>query len=245
MTRRSFTVLAGEVEAKTVVLRGKRAAHFRKAFGGHANGPADGKAIELLTDDGKIISVLPEKMTPELVELRVVSQGKSPVPPAELILAAAIIKPRKMDFLVEKAAELGVTKLIPLITARTMGGGGASANRLQRWRGKALSAGSMNDRPYPTVVEPPRQLKTLVAAGTQTMLVLHATGDKGLGQALKKKPLGDLVLVVGPEGDLTGEELTVMRENGAELVSLGEQVLRAETAALAGLAIVNSIWHWA
>jgi 16S rRNA (uracil1498-N3)-methyltransferase len=237
MTRRSFTLSADEIQGDTILLRGRRAAHFRKAFGKRLAGAADSSAVELLVEDGSVIEAVLEELSSASISLRCLSRKMAAGPDRQLILAAAIIKPRKMDFLVEQAAELGVTRLIPLRTARTITAPGAavSPNRLERWRGKALSARAMNDRPYPTTVEAPQDICSLTAGDGLKMLVLHASGSNPLSLILKRTSPGDLILVVGPEGDLTAEELSVLDAKGAERACLGKDILRAETAALAAV----------
>ncbi len=240
MTRRSFALLADELSDNTIVLRGKRRAHFLKVFP-----DAKTKNMELLAADGRVFAArLVNSGRDELI-LQVVSSDVVASPSFVLTLAAAILKPRKMDFLVEKAAELGVSRVLPLITARTMAVGkdGPGDSRLARWRGKAAGATAMNERPWLTRVMEACPITSLVFPAAERVLVLSAQGQLGLRRALRGGPQ-DLTLVVGPEGDFAPDELRMLKENGAELVRLGDEILRAETASLAALAVINAEWRW-
>ena len=241
MTRRSFNITADELQGDTIILRGRRRAHFLKA-----HRAATGGELELVGPGGELISArLRARGGAKLVlEVSGVAGGSSPV--HELVLAAAVLKPKKMEFLVEKAAELGATCILPLLTARTVaaGKGGAGSTRLSRWRAKAREAAAMNRRPRVSRVLEPCPLGRLELLRGGTTLVLVADASLTLSAALRRGRQKDLMLVVGPEGDFTPAELAALVERGARTVRLGGEVLRAETAAISALAIVNSLWEW-
>jgi 16S rRNA (uracil1498-N3)-methyltransferase len=156
---------------------------------------------------------------------------------SELILAAAVIKGPRMDFLVEKAAELGAAELWPVLcargVAREVGG-----ERLARWRRLASAAAKQSLAPRATEVVAPLKLEDLIRRldGGRLCVVLSA-GAPPLGAVLRQARTRALLLLCGPEGDFTDEELAAAREAGFVAAGLGGRRLRSETAALAALSI--------
>lgn len=156
---------------------------------------------------------------------------------AGLILAAAVIKGPRMDFLVEKAAELGAAELWPVLSARgvmrEVGG-----ERLARWRRLATAAAKQSLAPRATEVIAPLKLGDLIQRlnGGRLCVVLSA-GAPALGVVLRAARKRALLLLCGPEGDFTDEELAAVRAAGFVAAGLGGRRLRSETAALAALSI--------
>jgi 16S rRNA (uracil1498-N3)-methyltransferase len=156
---------------------------------------------------------------------------------AGLILAAAVIKGPRMDFLVEKAAELGAVELWPVLSARgvvrEVGG-----ERLARWRRLATAAAKQSLAPRATEVIAPLELKDLIRRvdGGRLCVVLSA-GAPPLGAVLREARRRALLLLCGPEGDFTHEELVAVRAAGFVAAGLGGRRLRSETAALAAVSI--------
>jgi 16S rRNA (uracil1498-N3)-methyltransferase len=157
---------------------------------------------------------------------------------AGLVLAAAVIKGPRMDFLVEKAAELGAAELWPVLctrgVVRDVGG-----ERLARWRRLATAAAKQSLAPRATEVIAPVSLGDLIRRldGRRLCVVLSA-GAPPLGAILRKsRARAPLLLLCGPEGDFTDEELAIVRAAGFLPAGLGGRRLRSETAALAALSI--------
>jgi 16S rRNA (uracil1498-N3)-methyltransferase len=156
---------------------------------------------------------------------------------SELVLAAAVIKGPRMDFLVEKAAELGAAELWPVLCARgvmhEVGG-----ERLARWRRLATAAAKQSLAPRATEVMAPLKLEDLIRRlnGGRLCVVLRA-GAPALGAVLRQARARALLLLCGPEGDFTDEELAAVRAAGFLAAGLGGRRLRSETAALAALSI--------
>ena len=156
---------------------------------------------------------------------------------AGLVLAAAVIKGPRMDFLVEKAAELGAAELWPVLctrgVVREVGG-----ERLARWRRLATAAAKQSLAPRATEVLAPLKLGDLIRRlnGGRLCVVLSA-GAPPLGAILRKARERAPLLLCGPEGDFTDEELAAVRAAGFLSAGLGGRRLRSETAALAALSI--------
>jgi 16S rRNA (uracil1498-N3)-methyltransferase len=157
----------------------------------------------------------------------------------DLVLAAAVIKGPRMDFLVEKAAELGAAQLWPVLctrgVVREVGG-----ERLARWRRLATAAAKQSLAPFATEVIAPLKLDDLIRRlnGGRLCVVLRA-GAPALGAVLREARPRALLLLCGPEGDFTEDELASVRAAGFVAAGLGGRRLRSETAALAALSIAS------
>jgi 16S rRNA (uracil1498-N3)-methyltransferase len=147
-------------------------------------------------------------------------------------LAFAPVKRAQTDWLVEKATELGVAKLAPVMTQRTV----AERVRLDRFEAIAIEAAEQCGRTLLPDIAEPVTLSQLLANRdvTRTLYFADETGGEPVAQALKPGPA---LLLIGPEGGFTGEERAAVRAaENAIAISLGPRILRAETAALASLA---------
>ncbi len=165
------------------------------------------------------------------------AQRSRPQATAGLVLAAAVIKGPRMDFLVEKAAELGAAELWPVLcergVVREVGG-----ERLARWRRLATAAAKQSLAPRPTEVIAPLKLGDLIRRLNEGRLcVVLSAGAPALSAILREARKRALLLLCGPEGDFTDEELATVRAAGFLPAGLGGRRLRSETAALAALSI--------
>ena len=156
---------------------------------------------------------------------------------AGLILAAAVIKGPRMDFLVEKAAELGAEQLWPVLCARGVVQE-IAGERLARWRRLATAAAKQCLAPRPTEILAPLTIADLIRRpnGGRLCVVLRG-GAPALGRVLREARRRPLLLLCGPEGDFTDQEMASVRAAGFLPAGLGTRRLRSETAALAALSI--------
>ena len=175
-------------------------------------------------------------------ELTAVEQKRPPQPEPDLWLLFAPIKRARLDWLVEKATELGAAALVPVVTARTQ------PERLNRERLQALavSAAEQSERLSPPAVHPAEKLVQVLADWpSERRLVLCDESGAGtpVAAALAGFPAGAPAAVfVGPEGGFTETELDGLGKLPiVTRVGLGPRVLRAETAALAALAVFQAI----
>jgi 16S rRNA (uracil1498-N3)-methyltransferase len=155
-----------------------------------------------------------------------------------IILAAAIIKGPRMDFMVEKAVELGATELWPLETARGVVRG-PSEDRRERWVRLAEAAAKQSFGSGPMKIAAPltvAAMTAIVPAGA--LAVLCTQGGAPLGRIVREPYAPALVIACGPEGDFDDAEKTQMINAGFIAGGLGPNRLRSETAALAALSIV-------
>ncbi|MDI6688891.1 MAG: 16S rRNA (uracil(1498)-N(3))-methyltransferase [Actinomycetota bacterium] len=170
--------------------------------------------------------------------------------PPHVALFQGLPKGPKMDFIVQKATELGVFKIVPVVMERTVVKLNAikDGNRVQRWRRIALEAAKQCQRAtLPEVSEPISLVQSLELLPNFDSILIFWEEEK---KASVREVLNDrlsagrrgmpekVAMVIGPEGGLTEEEVLAIRDIGGQTVTLGNLILRTETASIVGLAIV-------
>ena len=156
-------------------------------------------------------------------------------------LAMSVIATDPMDIAVRKAVELGVARIEPVVAARSQGsaGGERSARRVEHWRQIAQAACEQCGRNrIPPVVDAVPLDDWLAAAGPDDAILAPQALQSLAQRAAAKVPRA---ILVGPEGGFTDHEIATAQQRGMAQVRMGTRVLRAETAALAALAIIGAI----
>jgi 16S rRNA (uracil1498-N3)-methyltransferase len=167
-----------------------------------------------------------------------------PTSPLDLTLMQALPKSDAMDLIVQKAAELGVCALVPVYTEFSVVKLDAerSERRVDHWRRIARSACEQCGRHAPPRIEPPRPLADALAAlpAIPARLALEPAAQRSFGE--RPAPASGLVVAVGPEGGFGPNDWRRLDVAQFARVSLGQRILRVETAALAVCAIAQSRW---
>jgi len=226
------------LEGDRVELTGDAFHHVRRVL---RLGPGD--ELELFDGAGcvaqAIVTEAPGRELVLRIEQRIVVP---PLPGPAVTLLCAELKGDKMDFVVQKATELGVDRLVPVMTQRSVVRPAAKAleRRHQRQLKVAREACRQCGRAYlPEVVPSQPLMEGLAAHGGEDAFVLwESSAAGGLVEALADAS-GSAAhcLLVGPEGGLTAEEVAAARDHGFREVSLGPLILRAETAAVAAVVL--------
>jgi len=198
-----------------------------------------GEQIELLTGDGqvheaKIISLAKGRVACAVLSSR---QDESE-PKTRVTLAQALPKARKMDLVVEKCVELGVHRIIPMLSERVI----AKEGKPERWQKIAKEAAEQSKRAIiPQVGEAMNFRDVLKLKGRFELALIPWEAEKqhSLKQALSGKTPGSILLLIGPEGGFSATEVDLARQAGFVSVSLGKRILRTETAGFAALAAIN------
>jgi len=177
--------------------------------------------------DGEVLQVEPMRVTLALGE-----PEPSEVEAAmELTLAVALLKGDKLAEVVRRGTELGVARFQPFVSARC-DVRELSRNKLERCQRVAQEAAKQSGRSVVPVVEEVRPLGALELP--DLTLVAHPTASETLRETLERHPdTRRLVVLTGPEGGLTEEEVAALERRGAQRVYLGPRILRAETAPVA------------
>ena len=190
--------------------------------------------------DGEWLSHIAESRNKDVV-LTVEHQLRKAGPEGDLWLLFAPIKRARLDWLVEKTTELGVSALLPVWTAHTQ----AERVNLDRLRARAIEAAEQSERLSIPELRPPEKLGPLLASWPpeRRLIVCDETGGgEPLGEAAARLPSGPAALFTGPEGGFDQRELdAIAKLSFVSRVRLGPRVLRAETAALAALAVYQAL----
>lgn len=188
--------------------------------------------------------------SPRGVRVALIKSLPKPSPsPVQIFLCQALLKSRQMDYLIQKTSELGVDRIIPFLSERTVVNVGSDRtdNKLRHWREIAHGAATQSDRGAPAQIWPLFSFKELMVGwkGEEALKVIlwEEEEARDLKSFLKASArTGTVVGAVGPEGGFSKEEIQAARDSGFISVSLGHRVLRAETAALTLVAIVQYEW---
>ncbi|MBX3498802.1 MAG: 16S rRNA (uracil(1498)-N(3))-methyltransferase [Alphaproteobacteria bacterium] len=184
-------------------------------------------------------------MTRRSLDLGIVMQTGRQVAGPDLWLCFAPVKKARIDFIAEKATELGVSALVPVVTRRTHVG----RVNVERLRANAVEAAEQTERLTIPEVRAPVTLERLLRgwpAGRRLLVADETGGGRPILDALRDAQPGPWAVLIGPEGGFTREELDrVAALPGVLPVGLGPRILRADTAALAALACLQAaIGDW-
>lgn len=171
--------------------------------------------------------------------------------PLRLVLAQAIARGEKMDWILQKATELGVSAIAPIVTERTEVrlDGERGEKRLAHWRGVVVAACQQSGRARIPRIAEPRSLAdwcaSLANAGPgkhEVRLALDPGAELSVSRVLPPDTGQALVLAVGPEGGLSERDLLQLRQTGFVGLHLGPRILRTETAGMAALAALQAVF---
>lgn len=164
--------------------------------------------------------------------------------PLRIVLAQALLKADKLDLVIEKAAELGVAEIQLVACARSLRRQASSA-QLQRWKRIAESATKQSQRSVIPIVGGPTPIEaihTLPSTDLKLCSTASASPTSLLDSGTCRLRVHSVTVAIGPEGDFTEDELGAFRAAGFVPVHLGPRILRAETAAIVALSLVQHLW---
>ena len=208
-----------------------------------------GAQLQIVSDDG--VSAVAEitAIDSERVMVRCLEKlAESHEPRVKLVLAQGLAKGEKMDFIIQKAVEMGAYSVIPVAMEHSVVrlDGAKAAKKVERWQKIAESAAKQSKRDIIPEVQPVQSMAEMLAKCTgQTKIIAYECEDRlSLKAALKAAEeaggISELLLIIGPEGGISEGELEQARQAGAVPVSLGRRILRAETA---GLVAISAIFY--
>jgi 16S rRNA (uracil1498-N3)-methyltransferase len=167
--------------------------------------------------------------------------------PLEVTLAQSLLKGEKMDYLIQKATELGVREVVPFFSSRSVPllEGSKRSARLRRWVKIAIEASKQCGRGMVPAIQPIREYSDLLLSASQDSLrlILWERDGARLGEVLTRvKEKTKVFFMVGPEGGFSQEEVEKAKKAGFLPISLGERILRSETVSLFLLSILQYEW---
>jgi 16S rRNA (uracil1498-N3)-methyltransferase len=243
MTRRRW--IADDWNDRTASLKGEQAGHLIRVLRAQT-----GMECDMVAGD-RVWRAVISGISGDAVQFRLLSVVEAePALPVTLLLS--VFKFDRMEWIIEKATELGAERLIPMIARRSEKHlVQAAPARVERWRRVAREAAKQSRRSDVPAVEEVVSLKSamhiraaqpglnLLLAEQERSLTLYAAMQAGLQQPALEKPA--IHLAVGPEGGWTAEEEALFVSEGWQAVSLGPRILRAETAGITAMAVVAAM----
>ncbi len=213
----------------------------------------DGRAVEITDGAGHLLQgiLVGREGKVARVEITGVVAAEDEVAPPRLVVACAVVKGKRFEFMVEKAVELGAHVIVPLKCDR--GVIDPRDGKLDRWRGVLVGALKQSDRCWLPELAPLSTPEAVVttAQGPCFFGAVPVDGQRALSattaaaRAVRRREAGEtlpasLTLLIGPEGDWSTAEVASLRQSATAL-DLGPHVLRTETAALAGLVALQEV----
>ena len=234
MTRRRW--IADEVSEDRAFLVGDHADHLIRVLRARVGREFD-IVVSGIVRRGKVANIGDHKVEFELGEEVKSASG------ANVTLLLAIFKFDRMEWAVEKCTELGVSKIVPVIARRT---GAhlvqAAIKRVERWRRVALQAAEQSRRTGPPEISDPMKLNdAAVLTGASRIVLSESEQGTRIQDLIKTGQNAEILLAIGPEGGWTQVELELFAHNGWDSATLGETILRAETAAIAATVLAISL----
>jgi 16S rRNA (uracil1498-N3)-methyltransferase len=240
MTRRRW--IAENWDEATATITGAQAEHLTRVLRAQPGMEAD------VVAGGHVFRSQVAAVSPKEVRFNLVSELEAE-PALPLTLVISIYKFDHMEWAIEKATELGVAAIVPVIARRTEKHlAEAAAARVERWRRIVHEAAQQSRRSDVPLVSDPILLSARVRAASDAVRIVLAEQERTTtlrhaldeAQAAAETDMPTLEIAIGPEGGWAPEEEALFDANGWRAASLGPRILRAETAAISAMAVVAS-----
>lgn len=220
----------------TYLITGEDAAHIKKSLR-----MKEGEELTLVSPDGTEHQCVIESFG-EGVEVKVISSKKCEQEPSvKVTLYQGLTKGDKMDFIVQKSVELGVTKIVPTLTDRCISRPDEKSmkKKCERWQKIALGAAQQSRRGIVPEIRPLLTLKEAaeIAKESNVSIVFYEGGGESMASLLKDRPKS-VSIFIGSEGGFEESEIELLKSAGTVNATLGKRILRAETAPLAALSAI-------
>ncbi len=252
MTRRRFFAPPDAFAPDAVTLAPEEARHLRDVLR-----LKEGDEVYVFDGEGReyhcaIKEIARGRAATALLEVRESVEAASLESPLQLTLAAGLLKGEKFDLIVQKATELGAMRIVPVLTTRAdvrLRDAADAARRRTRWQRVALEAAKQSGRARVPQVDGPITFEKLIVDSRSRDEVWRVMFAERMGGKLfevvegwrAKKTEQQMTALVGPEGGWTDEEIAQARDAGWSVVTLGGRTLRAETAAITVVALLQHL----
>ncbi len=237
----NFYTKPENIHQETLTIDGEEAKHILSVLRYKA-----GDLISVVDGSGTRYNVVIEKASRTSLEGKILSRiRKENEPAGHVTLAQAVCRQERMDFLIEKATEIGVSSIIPILTERNLvkvSGISKGKNKIDRWRRIAIAGMKQSLRTVLPEIENIVEFDNLLSRIKSYDLCLIASLEKG-SKSIKeceelKRRTRKILLIVGPESGFSEEELSKAKLQGAIPITLGIRRLRTETAGIVFLSLV-------
>jgi 16S rRNA (uracil1498-N3)-methyltransferase len=216
---------------------------------------SEGEVIPIFDGQGQIASATLIRLSSKSGELAIakVQQDIQSEPPYGITLVQGLAGGDKMDWVIEKAVETGTSRIVPLQCERSVikltrnSDGDRAQKRLIHWRAITQAACEQCERTVLPLVEPVQAIADYLANADAelkgALKLIFCTGDhSSLAKTIAPLPAQHVILLIGPEGGFTPEEIGLAMKEGFQAVSLGKRILRTETAGIAAISTIHALW---
>ncbi len=228
-----------KVRGNEAYLRGQEARHALKVLR-----LKKGDEIIIFDGEGKEYIAVISAASPTSVKLKVIEETKINRDSSlhSILYMGITNKIQKFEFAIQKATELGVTEIVPVVCQRSQNAHNVKnwEGKLERWREIVINAAKQCGRNILPEIKEPVRLKTITPT-TELSFVLWEKGGNSF-KDFASYSADSVSFLVGPEGGLDPTEIEYLKDSGFKPIYLGKRILRAETAAIAGMAIVQFLW---
>jgi 16S rRNA (uracil1498-N3)-methyltransferase len=244
LTSNHFFIEKTRVAGKSATLEGLEHRHLSKAARCRV-----GDVVWLFDEEGTKYRARVEGLDPVRTTLAILEKTNSEETRTRIMIGQSLLKAKAMDFIVQKATELGAFAFIPILSSRSIAKIGEQAEKkVARWAKIAREAAKQAKTGMVPRIEPVEALAEILGSkvASKKIFLSERSGRylRDLVSGPSAGPPPDAIILVGPEGGWTEEEEAAIIRSGFEAASLGKSVLRAETASLSALAILTHFWNW-
>lgn len=218
---------------KEIIIKGEKAHYLNNVLR-----LKNGNEFEAINGKGKCFCLLIKEISKKEVKCEIKSISNYNLEsPISIILAQGILKGNKMDIVIQKATELGVNEIIPVITERSQL---KETRKTNRWQKIAEEASKQSGRSIVPLIHDSIQFSDLIDTYKSLKgFIFYEKDGMNLKAAISKLDCNKILLIIGPEGGFTEEEINYARQNNILSVTLGKRILRAETASISVITLIQ------
>lgn len=224
-----------EIESSEYSLFGEDGRHIAKSLR-----MKQGENLTLCSPSGTVHNCVVEKVEGDFVGVRILSSEQSEAEPSvKVTLYQALPKGDKMEFIIQKAVEIGVTEIVPVLSSRCVSRPDQKSlsKKLLRWQKIAKQAAMQSGRGIVPKVKDAVPFEKGVENAKGEKVIFYELGGESVRDILSDKQK-EISIFIGSEGGFSGEEVDLVLKNGGRKATLGKRILRAETAPLVALTVI-------
>lgn len=226
-----------EIISSQYVLEGEDARHITKSLR-----MSKGESLTLCSPSGTVHDSVITDIQGEMVSVDILSSEQSDAEPdVKVTLYQALPKGDKMELIIQKAVEIGVTEIVPVISSRCVSRPDKKslAKKIPRWQKIAKQAAMQSGRGIIPTIRECISFKEAVTNADGDKIIFYELGGESVKTLLQNKPT-KISMFIGSEGGFSSDEVKLVEENGGRKATLGKRILRAETAPLVALTLIMS-----
>ena len=224
-----------EIESSEYSLFGEDGRHIAKSLR-----MKQGENLTLCSPSGTVHNCVVEKVEGDFVGVRILSSEQSEAEPSvKVTLYQALPKGDKMEFIIQKAVEIGVTEIVPVISSRCVSRPDQKSlsKKILRWQKIAKQAAMQSGRGIVPKVKDAVPFEKGVENAKGEKVIFYELGGESVKDILSDKQK-EISIFIGSEGGFSGDEVDLVLKNGGRKATLSKRILRAETAPLVALTVI-------